>query len=52
MRTITKEQWNAKKKHGYASITDGQRFILSLEKEGTCLVPVIVTGMRSVRKSE
>jgi hypothetical protein len=45
LRKITQEEWNTKKKHDYASIKDGQKYILTNENGATILVPVeIVKG--------
>ena len=40
LRKITQEEWNTKKKHDYASIKDGQKYILTNENGATILVPV------------
>ena len=39
METITKSEWRKLHKD-YKDIINGQRYILKLEKGGTCLVPV------------
>lgn len=39
METITKTEWINLNKD-YKDIINGQRYILKLEKGGTCLVPV------------
>lgn len=39
METITKKEWKALHRD-YKEIINGQRYILKLEKGGTCLVPV------------
>jgi hypothetical protein len=45
-RRITKAQWKASIAHGYASVTNGQRYILTLDHatQATTLVPVEVVG--------
>ncbi len=46
--TITKAKWEEQKRHGYASVSNGQRYILRYETEtgATVLQPVEVEGMR------
>ena len=41
--TITKDEWNRKKKMGYTSIIDGKKYMLMMGKSGgTILAPVKV----------
>jgi hypothetical protein len=40
LKKITQEEWNTKKKHDYASIKDGQKYILTNINGATILVPV------------
>lgn len=42
MKEITKKEWADKKKHGYASIIDDQRYILTMKNGATCLMPVTI----------
>lgn len=50
IRTITREEWNENKKHGYASITNGQRKILTYDpKYGTTLESVNVEKSASTK---
>lgn len=43
-RTITRAEWETLRRHGYASIRDGQHFVLVLDKatQATVLQPVRV----------
>jgi hypothetical protein len=53
LRKITQEEWNTKKKHDYASIKDGQKYILTNENGATVLVPVeIVKSVKPTAKKE
>ncbi len=57
MRTITKAEWQSYCLHGYASVTNGQRFVLALDKatQATTLEPVEVSGIgigRATAKQE
>jgi hypothetical protein len=51
MRTITRTEWQSYCRHGYASVTNGQRFVLALEKAtgATILEPIAVAGVDSTR---
>ena len=41
--TVTKDEWNRKKKMGYTSIIDGNKYMLMMGKSGgTILAPVKV----------
>ncbi len=46
MLTITKEEWAIKKRHGYTSIVNGQRYILVMGTYGTESVPVKIMKER------
>ena len=51
MEIITKKQWRELHRD-YKSIIDGQRYILKLEKGGTCLVPVQVAEDEEAKNNE
>ena len=52
MDTITAEEWRKKHKD-FKSIINGQRYMLKyIEGSGTCLVPVEVIGMRSIKSKK
>lgn len=43
MRTITRDEWNQKKRNGYTLVRkDGTRCIVTMGERGTALVPVTV----------
>jgi hypothetical protein len=47
---ITQKEWETKKKHGYTSVKDGQKYILTNENGATVLAPVSVEKVEA--KSE
>ena len=49
MRTLTRSEWLRNVRHGYASVKDGQRYILAYERStgATVLEPVDVIGLRA-----
>jgi hypothetical protein len=47
MKTITRKQWREMPKD-YKSIIDGQKYIMELTNNGTCLIPVKVKEFSKV----
>lgn len=50
IKTITKKQWESKRKMGYGHVKNGKRYILDWSDKGTTIVEVDVTGMRKPNK--
>jgi hypothetical protein len=47
MRKITRSEWQSYCRHGYASLADGRRFVLTLDKatQATMLEAVEILGL-------
>lgn len=42
MKAITKEEWKRKKAHGFTSVFNGQKYILTLDDGAATLLPVSI----------
>lgn len=51
MLKISKEEWKAKQRHGYASYINGQPYILTMENGATVLAPVEIETKQAAEKS-